>query len=107
MVAAVQAARGSVSGLSGVGNDRDDNALNGDSWTDVEQSPPREQLEFVPVRRGMVLADRWAIEESWGRGGWGSSCARATERWASPWRSRSCAPSLPATGHGRSDWRGR
>ncbi len=71
VVAAVQAARGSVSGLSGVGNDRDDNALSGDSSTDVERSPPRDQLEFVPVRRGMVLAERWAIEEILGQGGMG------------------------------------
>jgi hypothetical protein len=41
-----------------------------DSWTDVEGAPP-ELVEAVPIRHGMVLGGRYAIEKIIGRGGSG------------------------------------
>jgi tRNA A-37 threonylcarbamoyl transferase component Bud32 len=41
-----------------------------DSWTDVEQAPP-DLVEALPIRHGMVLGGRYAIERIIGRGGSG------------------------------------
>src|SRR5215467_10258972 len=41
-----------------------------ESWTDKGAAPP-EAVEFLPIRRGMILAGRYAIEQIIGRGGSG------------------------------------
>jgi tRNA A-37 threonylcarbamoyl transferase component Bud32 len=52
-----------------VGEDNKQNA-DGDSWTDIGEVQP-DLVEAVPVRHGMVLAGRYAIEKIIGRGGSG------------------------------------
>jgi hypothetical protein len=46
-----------------------------ESWTDMEDVQP-DLVEVVPVRHGMVLAGRYAIERIIGRGDRAWSCAR-------------------------------
>jgi tRNA A-37 threonylcarbamoyl transferase component Bud32 len=47
-----------------------DAGADGESWTDIEDGRP-DLVEAVPVRSGMVLAGRYAIEKIIGRGGSG------------------------------------
>src|SRR4051812_32623045 len=62
---------GSVSELAGdvMGNERRGDAGE-DSWTEIEDAPT-DMVEVVPVRHGMVLGGRYAIEKIIGRGGSG------------------------------------
>ena len=46
------------------------NEAGDDSWTDIEEAPP-DLVEAVPIRHGMVLGGRYAIERIIGRGGSG------------------------------------
>src|SRR5215471_3709856 len=50
--------------------DQRNNDPQDESWTEMEPVPP-EAVEILPIRQGMVLAGRYAIEQIIGRGGSG------------------------------------
>ena len=53
-----------------MGNDRDEGTAGEESSTDVEQLA-HGHVEFAPIRHGMVLAERWTVDQILGRGGMG------------------------------------
>src|SRR5215813_8853097 len=54
----------------GMGNRRGGGAADDESWTEMETAQP-DAVEALPIRHGMVLGGRYAIEKIIGRGGSG------------------------------------
>ena len=90
-----------------MGDGRDGNdPSSDDSWTDMEDVHP-DRVEAIPIRHGMVLGGRYAIEKVIGRGGMGVVVRAHDRHLKEAVAIRSCARSCPARRCGRRGWRAR